>query len=69
MENVKESRKGCKAYTHWMASWREEGKMRASAGSARKRDAEKARRKTSKRDSRRQPKGSSMRGWLSPINK
>jgi hypothetical protein len=23
MEKVKQSRKGCKTYTYWMASWRE----------------------------------------------
>ncbi len=29
MEKVKQSRKGSKTYTYWMASWREGGKTRA----------------------------------------
>ena len=46
MEKVKQSRKGCKTYTYWMASWREGGKTRnVHLGSARKMDAEAARRK------------------------
>ncbi|MEI6104447.1 MAG: hypothetical protein WCP70_10925 [Methanothrix sp.] len=28
MEKVKQSRKGSKTYTYWMASWREGGKTR-----------------------------------------
>ncbi len=28
MEKVKQSRKGSKTYTHWMASWRDGGKTR-----------------------------------------
>ena len=43
MEKVKQSRKGCKTYTYWMASWREGGKTRnVHLGSARKMDAEAA---------------------------
>jgi len=46
MEKVKLSRKGSKTYTYWMASWREDGKTRnVHLGSARKMDAEAARRK------------------------
>ena len=37
MKKVKESRKGSKTYTYWMASWREDGKTRnVHLGSARK---------------------------------
>jgi hypothetical protein len=44
MKKVKQSRKGCKTYTYWMASWREGGYMRnVHLGSARKMDAEAAR--------------------------
>jgi predicted acyl esterase len=44
MEKVKQSRKGCKTYTYWMASWREGGKTRnVHLGSARKMDGEAAR--------------------------
>jgi hypothetical protein len=28
MEKVKQSRKGSKTYSYWMASWREDGKTR-----------------------------------------
>ena len=43
MEKVKQSRKGCKTYTYWMASWRKGGKTRnVHLGSARKMDAEAA---------------------------
>ena len=43
MEKVKQSRKGSKTYTYWMASWREGGKTRnVHLGSARKMDAEEA---------------------------
>jgi hypothetical protein len=46
MEKVKQSRKGCKTYSYWMASWREGGKTRnVHLGSSRKMDAEAARRK------------------------
>ncbi|MDQ1261756.1 MAG: hypothetical protein QG575_937 [Euryarchaeota archaeon] len=50
MEKVKQSRKGSKTYTYWMASWREGGKTRnVHLGSARKMDAEAARRKARER--------------------
>ena len=43
MEKVKQSRKGSKTYTYWMASWREDGKTRnVHLGSSRKMDAEAA---------------------------
>jgi len=43
MEKVKQSRKGSKTYTYWMASWREGGKTRnVHLGSASKMDAEAA---------------------------
>ena len=46
MKKVKQSRKGCKTYSYWMASWREGGKTRnVNLGSARKMDDEAARRK------------------------
>ena len=46
MEKVKQSRKGSKTYTYWMASWREGGKTRnVHLGSCRKMDAEAARQK------------------------
>ena len=46
MKKVKQSRKGSKTYTYWMASWREGGKTRnVHLGSARKMDAEAARQK------------------------
>jgi hypothetical protein len=46
MEKVKQSRKGCKTYSYWMASWREGGKTRnVHLGSARKMDAEQAHQK------------------------
>ena len=46
MKKVKQSRKGSKTYTYWMASWREGGKTRnVHLGSARKMDAEAATRK------------------------
>ncbi len=50
MSKVKQSRKGCKTYTYWMASWREGGKTRnVHLGSSRKTDAEAARRKARER--------------------
>jgi hypothetical protein len=50
MKKVKQSRKGCKTYTYWMASWREGDKTRnVHLGSARKMDAEAARRKARER--------------------
>jgi hypothetical protein len=46
MEKVKQSRKGSKTYTYWMASWREGGKTRnVHLGSSRKMDAAAARQK------------------------
>jgi hypothetical protein len=45
MEKVKQSRKGPKTYSYWMACWRDGGKTRALAGSSRKLDAEAAWRK------------------------
>ena len=46
MEKVKQSRKGSKTYTYWMASWREGGKTRnVHLGSSRKMDGEAARQK------------------------
>ena len=46
MKKVKESRKGSKTYTYWMASWREGNKTRnVHLRSARKMDAEAARQK------------------------
>jgi hypothetical protein len=46
MEKVKESKKGSKTYTYWMASWREGDKTRnVHLGSTRKMDAEAARQK------------------------
>jgi hypothetical protein len=43
MKKVKQSRKGCKTYTYWMASWREGGKTRnVHLGSCRKMDAAEA---------------------------
>ena len=46
MEKVKQSRKGSRTYTYWMASWREGGKTRnVHLGSSRKMDAAQARRK------------------------
>ena len=50
MEKIKQSRKGSKTYSYWMASWREDGKTRnVHLGSARKMDAEAARRKARER--------------------
>ena len=46
MEKVKQCRKGSRTYSYWMASWREGGKTRnVHLGSAKKMDAEAARRK------------------------
>ena len=46
MDKVKQSRKGSKTYTYWMASWREGGKTRnVHLGSAKKMDAAQARQK------------------------
>ena len=46
MKKIKQSRKGCKTYSYWMASWRENGKTRnVHLGSARKMDGEAARQK------------------------
>ena len=43
MKKVKQSRKGSKTYTYWMASWREGGKTRnVHLGSGRKMDVEAA---------------------------
>jgi hypothetical protein len=50
MEKVKQSRKGPKTYTYWMASWREGGNTRnVHLGSARKMDAAEARQKARER--------------------
>jgi len=50
MEKVKQSRKGSRTYTYWMASWREGGKTRnVHLGSSRKMDAEAARQKARER--------------------
>ena len=50
MKKVKQSRKGSKTYTYWMASWREDGKTRnVHLGSGRKMDGEAARRKARER--------------------
>jgi len=46
MKKVKQSRKGSKTYSYWMASWREGGKTRnVHLGSSRKMDATEARQK------------------------
>jgi len=46
MKKVKQSRKGSRTYSYWMASWREGGKTRnVHLGSSRKMDAEAARQK------------------------
>ena len=46
MKKVKQSRKGSKTYTYWMASWREGDRTRnVHLGSTRKMDAEAARQK------------------------
>jgi hypothetical protein len=46
MKKVKQSRKGSRTYTYWMASWHEGDKTRnVHLGSARKMDAEAARQK------------------------
>jgi hypothetical protein len=46
MKKIKQSRKGSRTYTYWMASWREGGKTRnVRLGSSRKMDAAEARRK------------------------
>ncbi|MFZ2471609.1 MAG: hypothetical protein WAW52_06660 [Methanothrix sp.] len=61
MEKVKQSRKGSKTYTYWMASWREGGKTRnMHLGSARKMDAEQARQKA--REMKAEALG--IRAWL-----
>ncbi len=50
MEKVKQSRKGSKTYSYWMASWREGGKTRnVHLGSSRKMDAEAARQRARER--------------------
>ena len=50
MKMVKQSRKGSKTYTYWMASWREGGKTRnVHLGNARKMDAEEALQKARER--------------------
>jgi len=49
MEKTKTTKKGAKTYTYWMASWREDGKVRnVYLGSSRKIDAEAARQKAQK---------------------
>jgi len=50
MEKVKLSRKGCKNYSCWMASWREGGRTRnVHLRSCKKMDAEAARQKARER--------------------
>ncbi|MDQ1261450.1 MAG: hypothetical protein QG575_631 [Euryarchaeota archaeon] len=50
MEKVKQSRKGSKTYTYWMASWREDGKTRnVHLGSCKNMDAQAARQKAMER--------------------
>jgi hypothetical protein len=50
MKKVKQSRKGSRTYSYWMASWREGGKTRnVHLGSSRKMDGEAARRKARER--------------------
>jgi len=50
MEKIKQSRKGSKTYTYWMASWREGGKTRnVHLGSSKKMDGEAARQKARER--------------------
>jgi hypothetical protein len=62
MEKVKQSRKGSKTYSYWMASWRESGKTRnVHLGSAKKMDAEAARRKAKAMKA----EALGMRAWLS----
>lgn len=49
MEKVKQSKKGSKTYTYWMASWREDYRTRnVHLGSSRKMDAEAALQKARK---------------------
>ena len=49
MEKEKHTKKGSKTYTYWMASWREDDKVRnVHLGSSRKIDAEAARQKAQK---------------------
>lgn len=49
MEKEKRTKKGSKTYTYWMASWREDDKVRnVYLGSSRKIDAEAARQKAQK---------------------
>jgi hypothetical protein len=49
MEKVKQTRKGSKTYTYWMASWREGNKTRnMHLGSSRKMDVEEALQKARK---------------------
>ena len=49
MEKVKQSRKGSRTYTYWMATWREGGKTRnVHIGSCAKIDVETARQKARK---------------------
>jgi len=50
MKKVKQSLKGSRTYSYWMASWREGGKTRnVHLGSGRKMDAEEARQKARER--------------------
>ncbi len=50
MKKVKQSRRGSRTYSYWMASWREDGKTRnVHLGSARKMDGEAARQKARER--------------------
>jgi hypothetical protein len=61
MEKVKQSRKGSRTYSYWMASWREGGKTRnVHLGSCRKMDAEEARQKARERKA----EALGMHAWL-----
>ena len=49
MEKTKDTKKGSKKYTYWMATWREDGKIRnVHIGSCEKMDKETARQKAHK---------------------
>jgi hypothetical protein len=50
MKKVKQTSKGSRTYSYWMASWREGGRTRnVHLGSCRKMDAAEARRKAMKK--------------------
>jgi hypothetical protein len=49
MEKIKDTKKGSRKYTYWMATWREDGKTRnVHLGSCEKKDKETARQKARK---------------------